>query len=175
MKISVSSIIAGHMRSIKDASANRTPLEDYAVFFVLPIAIGLAAFYKDIKLDRDSFNVSITFFGIFIALLLNIQVAMFGIYQKKWEDPEDEILIGIHRNNVEVRRKLLEELNCNTSYLILVCGLAIVMSLISFVDKSANGWVSAIIILIYSHFLVTLLMVVKRAHALFQREYSSNE
>jgi hypothetical protein len=34
-----------------------------------------------------------------------------------------------------------------------------------------DGWAPAISIVIYVHFICTLLMVVKRAHALFQREY----
>lgn len=171
MKVDIRPIIRDHFASIERGNGNKRPYFDYLIFFGLPIAMGILAFYQKVELGRDSYNASITFFGIFIALLLNIQMAMFSIYQRKTDIPEDDVMVIVHSEQVELRRQLLEELNSNASYLILVCCVALVMCLSSYVFEIEWVLMSSVTIVIYSHFLLTMLMVVKRTHALFQREY----
>lgn len=171
MKISVIPIIKDHFRSLSSFSNKLDALVDCSTFFIAPAFLGFVAYHVELRLDRESYNASITFFGIFIALLLNIQVAIFSIYQRKWEKSDDDILNSVQNDGLETRRQLLEELNSNTSYEILVCCLALVMAIVSYITKTTSLWISSISISVYSHFLLTLLMIVKRSHALFQREY----
>ncbi|NHO34443.1 hypothetical protein GOB85_18495 [Acetobacter sp. LMG 1636] len=122
-------------------------------------------------LSKDFYNLSITFFGIFIALLLNIEVAIFAIFTRKWKNNSDE-----NGEKFSERNKLISEVDSNISYLVLVCFFALFFCLavfgVSSIKDSYNSWyASCVLIYFYGHFGLTLLMIIKRSHALFQREY----
>jgi hypothetical protein len=171
MKINISSIIRDHWATLYDARSNRTNYVDIGFFYVLPRAAAIAAYAFGFKLNPDSYNVSITFFGIFLALLLNIQVAIFAIFQRKWEPPSDARQADKQREALDNRRALLGELNSNISYLTVVSAIALVAFLIFFVAEWKEGMGPALSLALYIHFILTFLMIVKRSHALFQREY----
>lgn len=171
MKINIIGIILDHLGTLRDAKTRRIMKSDIFAFILLPVAAGAMWHLFGPSLDKDAHNVSITFFGIFIALLLNIQVAIFAILQRKWDPPSDEKLKLVQQGKLKERLRLLSELNVNISYLILFCCLALVWFLILFVYRSCTQITSAISVTIYVHFLFTLIMIVKRSHALFQREY----
>lgn len=171
MKINVASIVRDHFDTLYDNRSNRASLFDFALFYGLPVIAAGASYYVELRLKPEAYNISITFFGIFIALILNIQVAMFSIFQRKWEVPADKRVANSMADTLADRKKLLIELNANLSYLILVCCVALVLSLLSFIKSFDNGIIPAVMVFLYGHFLLTLLMVVKRAHALFHKEY----
>lgn len=171
MKINVLSIIGDHWGTLYDARSNSRSKLDVVIFYGAPLIASIAAFHYGFRSSENIYNVSITFFGIFIALLLNIQVAIFGIFQRKWVYSADERLAKLQADAIKDRRKLLQELNVNLSYMVVISCIALFVSLLSFVQKYNMGIIPAIMIFIYVHFLLTLLMVVKRAHALFHKEY----
>jgi drug/metabolite transporter (DMT)-like permease len=171
MKIGVASIVKDHYRTLVSPASLWSSVGDIMLFCGIPIIISLFGYEKGFKLDKDGYSISITFFGIFIALLLNIQVAVFSIFQRKWTEPADKREARAQKQTVATRRALLEELNANISYLVLVCCAALVITLLCYLLKIDSRSASAGTITIYAHFLLTLLMVVKRAHALFQTEY----
>lgn len=171
MKINVLSIVRGHWSTLYDARSNSRSLSDVVVFYGVPLAASIAAWYYGFVSNQNVYNVSITFFGIFVALLLNIQVAIFGIFQRKWDYSSDERIARIQTAVIKDRRRLLLEVNINLSYLIVVCCVALFIALLSFVQKYDTGFIPALMTFLYVHFLLTLLMVVKRAHALFHKEY----
>jgi len=146
---------------------------DVALFYAAPFGAAIASCHYAFTVKVDAYNVSITFFGIFIALLLNIQVAMFGIFQRKWEVPKDQRLAEIQHETLSDRRALLIELNANLSYLILVCVAALFAALVFYIMDWKDGAAPPIMVFLYIHFLLTLSMIVKRSHALFQKEYVS--
>lgn len=133
--------------------------------------MGVFSYFMSIRLEKDVYNVSITFFGIFLALLLNLQVAIFAIFQRKWALPEDVRLREIQKGELRDRRKLLSELNANISYLTIVSCISLATMLIFYVRQMVSGWQPALTAALYAHFLLTLLMIIKRSHALFQKEY----
>lgn len=133
--------------------------------------MGVISYFLNLRLDKDVYNVSITFFGIFLALLLNLQVAIFAIFQRKWALPEDERLREIQKGELRDRRQLLSELNANISYLTIVSCISLTTMLIFYVRQMVSGWQPALTAALYAHFLLTLLMIIKRSHALFQKEY----
>lgn len=112
------------------------------------------------------------FFGIFVALLLNIQVAMFSIFQRKWSVPPDQRQANALAIENDIRRKLLSELNSNISYLMLVSCVALIFFLVFHVLQMKAGFAPAFALGLYSHFILTFVMIIKRAHALFQKEYA---
>ncbi|MBA3678208.1 MAG: hypothetical protein H0W74_12545 [Sphingosinicella sp.] len=171
MKINVSSIISDHLATLRDADAKRASTGDILLFYVLPALASGASMLLGFEERADAYGASITVFGIFIALLLNIQVGMFAIFQREWDISTDPRLEKIQRGTLEDRRVLLTELNANISYLILVSCTALFASLIFYTEEWERGLAPAVMVLLYTHFLLTLVMVVKRAHALFHKEY----
>lgn len=171
MKINVSSILRDHFATLHVAGHKRTSIADVLIFYVVPVALGSTAVSMGFEVRADAYNASITFFGIFIALLLNIQVGMFAIFQRKWEISSDPRIAEIQRETLEDRRTLLTELNANVSYLVLIACAALLASLASYIEKWEKGFAPALMVLLYTHFLLTLVMIVKRAHALFHKEY----
>ena len=172
MKTSIRYIIRDHFKTLRNAETGRISVFDIVLFYMMPASLAIIAYCFNLHLKKaDAYNVSITFFGIFIALLLNIQVAIFSILQRKWRPSEDERMQPHQDEKLANRRTLLSELNANLSYLILFCCLSLVAALIFFVQELNIGLGPATMIFIYLHFLLTLVMIVKRAHALFQSEY----
>lgn len=171
MKINVSSIIRDHLATLYNAQSGNRSTFDFVLFYLFPVAVGAFSYWRGLFLSKDAYNISITFFGIFIALMLNIQVAIFSIFQRKWTPPADKRVAEVQERQVQERRTLLKELNANVSYIVLVCCAALFAVLVFYVrDWTAGIW-PAITVALYSHFMLTLLMIVKRAHALFQKEY----
>jgi len=174
VKINVASIIVDHWRTLYDARSGRTSWSDVFIFYILPIALAVAAYSRGLSVTGDSYNVSITFFGIFVALLLNIQVAMFSIFQRKWTPPPDvrKAKALVDENNT--RRKLLGELNSNISYLMLISCIGLTFLLGFHIFQKTAGFAPAFTLGLYTHFILTFVMIVKRAHALFQKEYAED-
>jgi hypothetical protein len=171
VKISIAPILRDHFATLcHDGESKISPL-DIVVFYLLPIALGIWAYVSRLRLEKDVYNVSITFFGIFLALLLNLQVAIFAIFQRKWTTPDDSRLIEMQKDRLQGRRQLLGELNANISYLTMISCISLSGMLIFHIQQMVSGWQPAFTVTLYAHFLVTLLMIIKRSHALFQKEY----
>lgn len=171
MKIAVGVIIRDHLRTLYDKTAVAASVGELMLFYGAPLAIAAFGYGRSFSLKADGYNVSITFFGIFIALLLNIQVAIFAIFQRKWEKPTDPIEARTQERVIATRRELLEELNANISYLVLVCCVALTAAVVFYIGAWTTGAAPAFTLFLYAHFLLTLLMIVRSSHALFQREY----
>ena len=174
MKINVTSIIREHWATLYNARSNKIAWIDVAVFYGVPLIAALCGYATGFSVKSEAYNVSITFFGIFLALLLNIQVAIFGIFQRKWEPIVDKRQSDRQKASLADRRLLLLELNSNISYLTFVSCVALICFLVFYVAEWKSGVAPATAIALYTHFLLTFLMIVKRSHALFQREYLDN-
>ena len=101
-----------------------------------------------------------------------MQVAVFGIYLRRWEPPTDKILLTQRYAKLLERKLLLREVNASISYLVLISCFALVWFLFLLMKAYTCGVWPAISVLLYAHFMLTLLMVVKRVHVLFAREYT---
>jgi hypothetical protein len=171
VKINVYSVIRDHLQTLRKADSGRISYTDIVVFYGLPIAMSSVSIMKKLTIEADGYSVSITFFGIFIALLLNIQVAIFAIFQRKWETPLDNRLAKKQEEQLKYRRTLLSELNSNIYYLTLISCIGVSAVLIFYLFKMKSGFGPAVLVFIYAHFILTFVMIIKRSHALFQKEY----
>lgn len=110
MKIDLSHIVIEHVGTLRDFDSRKTSKRDLMLFYGIPLFLS-AFILIDGKaiLSKDACNVSVTFFGIFIPLLLNIQVAAFGIFQRKWNSPEDDRVAEILQSELDLRRRLLQD------------------------------------------------------------------
>jgi len=171
MKIDIRLVVADHFRTLYNARTKRVSFFDLILFYLAPACVASMVAIRGFDVGNDAYNVSITFFGIFIALLLNIQVALFSILQRRWIRPTDERSARMQDGLISERSGLLRELNSNISYLILVCCLALFAALLFYMLEWKTGSAPALMVFFYLHFLLTVLMIIKRAHALFQKEY----
>lgn len=175
MKISVAAIIRGHWRTLHDAATDKLSISDIIMFYFIPIILGGFSWLFGLSLTKDFHSVSITFFGIFIALLLNIQVAIFGIFLKKWDEPNDKRDKEMQAARLQTRKKLLSEINTNISYLIVVGTTSLCFFVVSYISSSSCGAWPAVAVSLYLHFILTFMMILKRSHSLFQQEYDGSD
>ena len=128
----------------------------------------------EIKMHKDIYNVSISAFAIFASLLLNVQIALFGIFQREKKlqdiiDPQDKRDYEF----IKIKKDLFSELNTNISYLIIVCCLCVMLFLMLYIIDTRKNIEIYLSFYFYSHFILTLLMIIKRTYAVFQREYEN--
>jgi len=173
-KIGLFHIVQAHLDTLRDEGQARISRIDIIVFFIAPmIAASLAAYFICV-IPKEVFVIIISVFSIFSALLINAQVAIFGISQKERPSLDDKQKEEILVEEFKMRNRLLSQLNTNISYLIVIA----CFSLVIFIAFYAFEWSSRIEIFIavyvFLHFLTSLMMVIKRSHALFQREYDRN-
>lgn len=171
MKINVLEIVQEHLKTLCNTRKPFSCLTDLSIFFLFPIAAGTAAFFVRMPLDREVYNVTITFFGIFTGLLLNVQVAMFAIFQRQWHLPTDPKSLPGFNARYSERRSLLAELNTNLSYLTVFCCASLVAFFCFFTFNNMTPTAVGCSVAILLHFLATLMMTIKRSHILFSKEY----
>lgn len=175
MKVDFRQILLDHISTLHVACSARVSIFDLALFYGAPAGLAVIAVILKFESSPELASLSVTFFGIFAALLLNIQVAMFSVFQRKWKHPSDPRLMEILRLKLEARRKLLMEINANISYLLLISCLALFFFVMIFALHLRTLASSAFAVFIYTHFPMTMIMAIKRSHALFQKEYRDAE
>lgn len=173
MKIDVTHIVRSHLGTLRDEGEARLSREDFLLFFILPALAAVVAFFVGLRIDQGAFGVSISAFAIFAALLLNVQIALFSILQREWTPSDDANIRAIQKEKRAERRELLREVNTNISYLIVISCIAITVFLLFYVLKPDGFFAQFVSTYIYVHFVLSLLMVIKRSHALFQKEYET--
>lgn len=170
MKIGFSSIIKDHIKTLQNAKNGRISIVDISVFYGVPYTFSILVYLDKFKFSNELFSQSIAVFSIFSALLFSVQVALFGIYTKKREEV-DEYSEAFSKERLEARRVLVRETNANISYLIVLSLLSVTIFLTAFALDFSDRFEPALAVFLYLHFVLTLLMIVKRVHALFDKEY----
>lgn len=170
-KFNVLYIIADHIGTLR-ATSGKVSFADIFFMYVLPGLVGGVAFFDVFPIEKSVFGVSISVFAIFSALLLNVQIAIFGIYQRKWKLTGDPVRDKKAQEKYSSRKNLLSELNTNISYLTMISCLSVTIFLIFYIVEIPDNIEAYVGVYLYCHFLITLMMVIKRTHVLFQYEYS---
>ncbi|SDP08900.1 hypothetical protein [Phyllobacterium sp. OV277] len=173
-KINVLSIIICHLKSLCD-DKGKFFLGDIVTFYVMPIFLGVASVFLGWQMPEKALELSISVFSIFAALLLSVQVALYGVSLRPIAKPEDPKKLKDFEQQKAFRRALLRELNDNISYLILLSVVTVTITLILFFFNAPRVIGSGLAIALYCHFFLTLLMVIKRASIVFSREYEGSD
>lgn len=173
VKISPIGIIKSHISTLRNDESGRVSFTDWFVFYACPFVGFAASTLFGGRVTNEVLNGSASVFGIFVGLLLNVQVAMFGIFMRKPEKSDDLATQEVY--NIRIRRRsiVLREINANISYLILLCSAGIALCVL-FISIKANGSLYAgIVMALYIHVLLNLAMTIKRAFILFDAEYQN--
>lgn len=173
-KIDIRQIVADHLRTLRAPGDERLSTEDLAVFFGIPLFAGLLylSFSGGQQGDNKIDEVLVASFSVFAALLLNIQVFLLSFQlpaSQRSDDPdlgaEDRALLEAQEAK---RRTFYRELFANISYSILLAmGIVFVTLIAIFCHVDQSRVVKLVQFVLIMHFTLTLLMVMKRVHALF--------
>lgn len=170
-KVNPIDIVRAHLGTMRDDARESVSIADWLLFFGVPVLVCAVISLSNERLTNEVFNGSASVFGIFVGLLLNAQVAIFGIFLRKPERSADPATQQVFDTQIKRRARVLRELNANIAYLILICSLSIAMCLL-FLGLSSNfPLFTGLVAGLYVHVLLNLAMTVKRAFLLFDAEY----
>lgn len=173
-KINVLLIVRDHYGTFRD-SDGRVRLGDWALFLGVPICIYVISIGFGVMLDSDVYGQSISVFSIFSALLFSAQVAIYSLCIRAADRGADRVSELVAAREWQLKVGLFREINANISYLILLsCG-GISLFLAFFAFELPSDLEAALTLLLFSHFVLTLLMVVKRTHVAFTVSYKERE
>ena len=179
-KINCASILKAHFATLKrPGDGRRLCWADIFLFYGVPALIGtLVVWALDRSIGREASNFLATVFSIFIGLLLNLLVIIFDQVRTTGEqlallatsNAEDRTKDD-DRKNLTLRLEILNETFSNLSYSILI---SVVLLMLLFAERLFSGLIAVIlsfaICFIIGNFLLTVLMVLKRVHALLTNE-----
>lgn len=167
-KLNVADIIKKHLETLYDASAegpHKVSVLDAFTFFVLPVVP--AAVVACLTSLSEAFLSAVTMlFAIFAGLLFNLLVLTLDHARKIQREIQEG---GVHASVKRSRLRSTQELLYNISFEVLVSVVAVVMALIVILVPEpswAKQVLDGILVWLVSVFIMSLFMVLKRAHAL---------
>lgn len=175
-KINLTQIIKAHAQTLRDVNSQRISLLDYFYLLFCPLILSvLASIFLDQKTDAY-LTAIIAIYAIFSALLINAQIALYTIFQS-WSKP---VQSGSDTKNSRIRasksndgRRLMAEVNSNLSYMVVIAALALFLTILFVMANIATKVEVFISVLFLSHFLLTLMMVIKRMFLIFNAEFQT--
>ncbi|WP_316204976.1 MULTISPECIES: hypothetical protein [unclassified Bradyrhizobium] len=171
-KVNVLNIVVSHLNSLRDDDG-RFLWSDILMFFGVPLLASIAFYLCGGTISKDALGQSITAFSIFAALLLSVQVALYNVSLRPISAPDDPRKKKKFDEVNLTRFALMKDLNDNVSYLILLSVCFVTLFLAAYVLEWKGEFASAAGFALYTHFFLTLLMVVKRASIVFSRAYET--
>ena len=162
MKINVWKVIKSHFKTLVNHNTKKPGWDDWCIFLIAPIVIALLIVFFEKDASTNTVNLIITSLSIFVGLLINVLVLIFSLLQKE-KDSKIKIIV-------------LKETIINITYVIIIS----VVTMILCFCMNIEGYYFKIIItfLIYLftiHFILTLMMIVKRMYSLFINEMDEFE
>jgi hypothetical protein len=161
--VDVRDIVVDHVDTLRNEASGRRSTIDFVVFYAVPAAFLALAERTSLELSHDAVGVLVTALAVFAGLLLNLLLLTHGIIK------------GRDRTKNDVNEmKLLHQIYSNISYAILVSilALALLLSAAAIGTMPIGTHVAALTAFLISHFLLTLLMILKRMHILLGREFT---
>lgn len=169
-KINISRIIVGHVLTMRNAQTGRLNRSDLVLFFGGPLLASMFGWYLNWRLYVDSLNALLAAFSIFAALLLNLLIL---IYTFSSDAAHPSALAPL-------RKKFIQELHHNISFSIAAAVAIVVTALVGVAQlkMSESGKtppftgpvLTAILVYLTTNFVLTILMILKRIHAMLSSE-----
>lgn len=173
-KINVKDIVWGHINTLSDTQGRRS-FWDFFTFFLVPALLAVAGAYLGFKLSDNAASLLVNFGAIFTALLLSVLVLVYEQENKlKLRKDVDQLF--------DAKKILLDQLYYNICYSVLasifLVGLCFTASLIGkkvpkllvgecFYAVDVSMYVlSPLVIFVTANLMLTIVMIVKRMHAM---------
>ncbi|MFT3829728.1 MAG: hypothetical protein QM691_08490 [Opitutaceae bacterium] len=171
-KLNICRIIGDHLATLHEYKRPKISKGDIFVFFIVPAVIAaLITLVLGKTLTRESINFLATVFSIFTGLLLNLLVLIYDGARKIEEKAEKN-------SSDSARLQTFEETFANISYSILISVITLIALFCARLVIAFNGnafcdialhTISLATFCLTGNFLLTLLMILKRVHALLSR------
>ena len=172
MKIGAGRIIRDHFATLRNDATGKRSVADLITFLFLPTLPAFTVLFVYLPHSNDLVSAFISIVAIFSALLVGAQFSLYGLFRREPEQTGDEIRDQEIRAQKQREVNVLREINSTISYLILVGVLSVVVALSLLVVTWSGSIEASILIYILGHFLLTLMVVVKRVHVLLDRGYN---
>jgi hypothetical protein len=158
-KIDIRDLLRDHYRTLVVYPSDKRSLGDYILFLGAPAAIVAVLSWQHVTLSDNAISLLINALAIFAGLLFNLLVLVHGLARSRGPTGEGDT------------RLLLTSVYANIAYSILLSLLTLVPLVIAANATCRSREIAAAFaIFLVSHFTLTLLMVLKRIHALVTHE-----
>ncbi|MET7886200.1 hypothetical protein [Streptomyces avermitilis] len=152
-------IVKDHFNTLRSHSTNRVMWSEVAFFYGTPVILGGVSCTLGWKIGGVG-NI-LASFAILAGLLFNLLVLLFDVAAKA--------LQAGGPGSQNVRLKLAKQMQANVTYALLtalaaagILGVASGMGM-----EKVNRWLSGILLILFAHFTLTLLMIMRRIRSAF--------
>lgn len=170
-KVNIFIILTDHLATLYDDRTEKFSFVDFAVFYLAPIAFGTLYFLCPFVLPDGLYGALIAVFSVFSALLFSAQMALYGLSPKDPTSGNDDTSKAREEERFRRDRKFFADVNYNVSYLILLSCVSLLIFVAMMIASLSGRIEGAIVMVLVSHFFLTLLMLVKRTHIAFSSKY----
>ncbi|WGS86695.1 hypothetical protein [Methylomonas sp. UP202] len=187
-KINVIEIISGHIQSLKTSAGSTLCFADFFTFYGVPIGFSITGILFDYNLSENITNIFVNFGSIFTALLLSVLVLVYD-QENKLDDKKEMLERENKLNNTYdqvpfygVKKVILNQLYYSICYCVVASMVLVFVATINSIIDAAEAskmigefkfsfdintdLLTPISIFLAVNVILTILMVVKRMHAL---------
>jgi len=163
-KLDVVPIVRDHFRTFRNDRDGNASVADWLIFVAVPVTFSGIAVRQGFEVH--GLGVLLSAIAILVGLLFNLLVLLFDVairFVPARDATTTNVALAV------ARKELVRQTEANTAYEVVV-GIALVVVLATGAalgKNTLNIWWSALVILLLTHFLLTLLMIVKRIRANF--------
>jgi len=170
-KINVTDILSDHYATLRNESTAKISILDLFVFLGAPFSLGIILFIKRFEISDAAVTTIITAMSIFAGLLINVLVLIYTVSQGV-----DQLTATRGKEDVEAEKRFLREIFANISYAVLISIVSVIaLVMVDWADAFAKRLLSAVIAVLVAHFVLTLMMAIKRIHILLTGRFSAGD
>ncbi len=157
-KISVGGIVAGHWASLRSSVGKKVSIADVGLFYGFPFALAVLLLWRCVRLaDTDALlNLAGILFGFLSAIY-------FFVLERSRSAPPSS----------KIHREFVDQVRHNVGYISLVLLVLMILLVLPVVGvgiveadgaQKVSSWLSATLLGLWMHLLLTMLMIIKRVH-----------
>ena len=166
-KVNISRIVTDHIATLNTYQTGKLRKRDLFLFFAVPLFVGIVIVGTYGPLGQNLIGPVVTSLAVFTALLLNLLMLTYGIARNSKPRPD----AGVDK----MKGDLIREIFSNIAFTVLIA-LTTVVAVLTLGALNQCSWpilpeaLSLIIYYMGTLFLLTLLMLLKRAYSLLSNE-----
>ncbi len=167
-KIDITKILSGHWSTLCNQSG-KANFGDVILFCFLPLIVATALVFSGHLLKESSVSVLLASYAILTGLLFNLLVLVFDLIRKEGEPTNVD---SAAKAGWQLKQQLLKQTFASISFCVLEgIGLSVITLAALLPWKWCQLSASVFVYAVTTNFALTLLMILKRIHALLESEF----